>query len=70
MIWANANSIWLSKPTTLTRHTKSTRKWDASALKITKWGFISSKTPTAIGLKFYRNSYIKIKVQSNNSAPF
>ena len=59
MIWANANSIWLSKPTTLMRHTKSTKKWVAFALKIPKWEFILSKTPTAIGLKFYRNSYIK-----------
>lgn len=59
MIWANANSIWLSKPTILTRHTKSMRKWNASALKIPKWEFILSKTPTDIGLKFYRNSYIK-----------
>ena len=35
---------------------KSTRKWDASALKITKWAFLSLKIPTAIGLKYYRNS--------------
>lgn len=35
---------------------KSTRKWNAFALKITKWEFISQRIPTAIGLKFYRNS--------------
>ena len=43
-----------SVPTILTRHTKSTRKWDAFALKITKWAFISLKIPTAIGSKFHR----------------
>ena len=52
-IWASVNLIWLSEPMTLTRHTKSIRKWGAFALKITKWEFISSKTPTVIGLKFY-----------------
>ena len=30
------------------------RKWDAFALKTPKWEFISSKTTTAIGFKFYR----------------
>ena len=32
------------------------RKWNASALKIPKWEFILSKTPTAIGLNFYRKN--------------
>ena len=34
---------------------KSTKKWVVFALKILKWASISSKTQTAIGLKFCRN---------------
>ena len=39
-------------------------KWAASALKITKWEFILLKTPTAIGLKFYRK-YHNNKTESD-----
>ena len=59
------------KAMTLRKLTKSMRKWDASALKILKWEFISSKILTDIGLKFYHSSDIAPKrYRATNSVPF
>ena len=43
--------ILLSPLTILTPHSKSTKKWDASVLKIRRWGSISLKIRTDTGLR-------------------
>ena len=47
---------WHLRQMILTWRIKSTKKWAVSALKILKWVSISSRTRTAIGSKFYRNT--------------
>ena len=54
--WGNVNSIWHLKQMILIRRIKSTKKWVVSALKTLKWVSISSRTRTAIGSKFCRNT--------------
>ena len=56
MIWVNVNSIWHLRQMILIWRIKSTKKWVVSALKILKWVSILSRTRTAIGSKFCRNT--------------
>ena len=54
-IWVNVNFIWHLRQMILILHTKSTKKWAVSVLKILKWVSILLRTRTAIGWKFCRD---------------
>ena len=45
------SSIWHFGSMIMKQHTSFTRKWDASALRIRPWGFISFRIRTATGWK-------------------
>ena len=49
----SASSIWPCGRTTMRRPTSGTPRWGASALRIRRWGFTSSRTPTVTGLRSF-----------------
>ena len=50
-------SILHLKPMILMRHTKNTKRWNASVLRIRGWGFISFPILTDIGWRSYLKIY-------------
>ena len=56
MIWGSRSSISRSGRMTSVWRMRATRKWAASASKITAWGSTSSRTRTATGLRSYRTA--------------
>ena len=56
-IWEITRSILHLKPMILMRHTKNTKRWNASVLRIRGWGFISFPILTDIGWRSYLKIY-------------
>ena len=53
----NLGDILHLKPMILMRHTKNTKRWNASVLRIRGWGFISFPILTDIGWRSYLKIY-------------